>query len=318
MNVDWLIAAARSRTVRWIGFAASAAALLFFLVAIARTLSSYDGQRLLLDHWSAALTALVLYCFGYVAMTAAWTILARACGARASGACLARVFLVSQIGKYLPGNVAQFIGRAWAGQSRGIPLKVSAAAMALEVSGVLAAGAALAATALGSGLIAPSASRYQELAVPLAVAISSIGAMAGSIIAFHGRDMQGRQQQIVIPFVRATGCYLVVLGLMAGANIILVSAISSDWDWSLAGAVAGAFVVSWLVGYVTPGSPAGLGLRELTFFSILAGACPKEVVVLAAAAFRMATVTGDLLAWAVGMLLGPLSSPLRMADHQGR
>jgi glycosyltransferase 2 family protein len=291
---------ARSPAARWAGLIASGAALAAFLFVLVKTVSAEDARRLLLHHWGALLGALFLYCLAYVPMTKAWIVLARACGARIPNVELARIFLTSQIAKYLPGNVAQFVGRAWAGQARGIPLKVLGTAMALEVAGVLAACAVLAGAALGSGLVAPESSEYGRPALSVGIGLAAAGALLGSMLAFRGRE--GRES-VLGPFVAATVCYLVLLGLLAGANILLVAEISGDLTWVMTGQVAAAFAVSWLVGFVTPGSPAGLGLRELTFFSILAGSYPNETLVLAAAAFRLTTVTGDLMAWMSGILL---------------
>jgi uncharacterized membrane protein YbhN (UPF0104 family) len=300
VQVRDLITAGRCPAVRYIGHVASGLALMAFVLVLVKTVSADDVRHLLLTQWPGLLGAHILYCVAYLPMTYAWIILAKACGARARSTDLAYVFLISQIAKYLPGNVAQFVGRAWAGQARGISIKIAGTAMMLEVAGVLAACAIVAGTALVSGLVTPSGWEYNQLALPLAVGIAAVGALVGSVAAFHKRDGEG---PLLKPFLMATACYLVLLCLLAGANILLMSEISGRWSWALAGEVAGAFAVSWLVGFVTPGSPAGLGLREITFFSILAATHLDESLVLSAVAFRLATVTGDLLAWVAGMVL---------------
>lgn len=297
-----LTAFARGRVASWIGFAMSGLALAAFLVMLAKSLPTHDGIYVLLSHWQAILGALILYCLTYVGMTRAWTILARACGAQVSDMNLTRIFLISQIAKYLPGNVGQFIGRAWAGQRQGIPLTVLGKAMALEVAGVLAACSVLAGLALSTGLLHPDRMGSNGLVLPAAIGAAAVTSLVGSVLVI------GRRKDTTVilrPLTIAILCYLLVFALMSAANVMLLGAVTGRFNVTLAGRVAGAFTVSWLVGFITPGAPAGLGLRELSFFSILAGTYSNETLLLTAAAFRLVTITGDLLAWMIGLSLSP-------------
>jgi hypothetical protein len=303
-----LIAAMRGRAARGIGFIASVTALAFFLRMFFQTVSLAELQDLLVDHSYILSATLGLYCLTYVLMAQAWAILAKACGARSSSGDLKRIFLTSQIAKYLPGNVAQFIGRAWAGQALGIPLKSLGMAMALEIAGVLAACSILALLTFTSGLIETAGQGHQRFIIPIAVGLAAIGALIGATLALYRSE---RQTHLVAPLLLAIACYLFVLSLLAIGNILLIGALTGDMSWALAGRIAGAFIVSWLVGFVTPGSPAGLGLREVTFFSLLAGSYSSETLILSATAFRLATISGDLLAWIAGMLMKPSRVPQR-------
>jgi uncharacterized membrane protein YbhN (UPF0104 family) len=63
--------------------------------------------------------------------------------------------------------------------------------------------------------------------------------------------------------------------------------------------LTGAFASSWILGFVAPGAPAGLGIREAILSAWLSGALPAEQVVLLVVVLRIATTLGDLfsLAW---------------------
>jgi uncharacterized membrane protein YbhN (UPF0104 family) len=280
---------------RLAGTALSLLALAAFAYIFADLVSAEDMGRMARGHWQAVVAAATLYGLAYVPMTRAWIALARGAGAQADGTTLTRIFLVSQIGKYLPGNVAQFFGRAYMARASGVPLTASGLAMALELAGVLAACSLLASVAVVFGAVSSGHSALSYVAGATAVA-----ALAASAFIVSRR---GRGARLAGPFLFAVGCYAGLLGLLAGANILLVGDMSGDWSWTMAASVAGALVVSWLVGFATPGSPAGLGLREVTFFSLLAGAYPDEAILFAAAGFRLATVAGDVIAWLVGVAL---------------
>src|SRR3546814_6780064 len=55
----------------------------------------------------------------------------------------------------------------------------------------------------------------------------------------------------------------------------------------------GAFTTSWIAGFVVPGAPAGLGVREVVLTAWLAGALPPATAVLLVVALRIATTIAD-------------------------
>jgi uncharacterized membrane protein YbhN (UPF0104 family) len=289
----------QSRTGRWLGTLISIICVAVFLVLLARSFSSDQARILVAGHGRSLILALGLYGLAYLPMVAAWIMLAETAGCRHGARReLARIFLVSQVGKYLPGNVGQFIGRAYAGERRNFRLAALSKAMVLELGAVLAASALLAAAAFALGAVSPTGAGDLSWPFSIALALATCVALAGAAMAFRTKDVQ---RLVLRSSLAAVGCYAMVLILAAAANVVLVSASLSHWTWPLVFAVGGAFVVSWLAGFVTPGAPAGLGVRELAFCSLLAGVVPGELLILSAAGFRLVTTAGDLIAWIVGL-----------------
>lgn len=284
------------RLAKWIGAALSLIALAVFIGALAKLLSAREAIEMIRWHWGTVLLALGFYAAAYLPMTLAWVSLARGCGAEVETRLLARVFLVSQIGKYLPGNVAQFLGRAYLARQLGIPLALSGLAMMLELAGVLTAGSILAGLAALFGV-----GEGGGEVLPFIAGVMAITASAAAL--FILRRKIGALGKLGKPFLVAFGLYLAVFALLGGSNIVLMGSVSGDWSAASLWRVAGALMVSWLIGFVTPGAPAGLGLRELSFFSLLSGVYPQSAILFAAVGFRLVTLAGDGLAWLVGMLL---------------
>lgn len=289
--------AALGRGAHIAGAVATVAAIAAFAYAFAEVLSTDRTTELLRLHWIAFVAGLALYFTAFVPMTLAWIALARGCGAAASKPTLARIFLVSQIGKYLPGNVGQFIGRAYLANRAGIRTETSALAMALEVAGVLVAGSTLAGIASVFGLV-----NGESNFLPLLSGVMAVAALGGSLLLVRLRI--GPIGRLIGPLVFALFGYLSVFVLLAGVNVALMGTLTSDWSWTLVWRVSAALVVSWLIGFLTPGAPAGLGLRELTFSALLLGAYPPEVPLLAAAGFRLTTMLGDVVALLGGLVIG--------------
>jgi hypothetical protein len=76
--------------------------------------------------------------------------------------------------------------------------------------------------------------------------------------------------------------------------------------------LGGGGVAVWIAGFVTPGAPGGLGIREAAMVMLDGSSAPARMLVVTAAMFRLVTFAGDLLCFALGRLLfretGVLSS----------
>jgi hypothetical protein len=59
--------------------------------------------------------------------------------------------------------------------------------------------------------------------------------------------------------------------------------------------VIGAYVVAWLAGLVTPGAPAGVGVREMLLLLFLKGLVSEIDLLLVVLLGRLVSVVGDLL-----------------------
>lgn len=57
----------------------------------------------------------------------------------------------------------------------------------------------------------------------------------------------------------------------------------------------GAYAASWIIGFVTPGSPGGIGVREALLILILQMYISESQAVTLALVFRIITTLGDIL-----------------------
>jgi len=58
----------------------------------------------------------------------------------------------------------------------------------------------------------------------------------------------------------------------------------------------GLFVMSWAIGFVTPGAPAGLGVREAIMLMFLGGVLDQNILTTSAIVYRLFCIVGDVLA----------------------
>ena len=84
-----------------------------------------------------------------------------------------------------------------------------------------------------------------------------------------------------------------ISGALFVALIRLVDATTAGSETLLL-PVIGAYVLAWLAGLVTPGAPAGVGVRELVLLALLKGSVGQTELLLAVLLGRLVTVSGDV------------------------
>lgn len=205
-------------------------------------------------------------------------------------------FLATAIAKYVPGNVVHLLGRALWLRGRGLSDRALGEATLLELAAApIGAGVALGALAL---LLTPPGGAAWPLT--LAADLAPFGPPALGLAGVLGALLLRRFRPDwplgrLLSIVALWSVFMGLLGTVFWAVLTLLAPV----PWALA-ATAG--VAGWLVGYLTPGAPGGIGTREATLILLLGSTTPEGTAVLAAALFRLVTVAGDALAFAGGYL----------------
>jgi len=220
------------------------------------------------------------------------------------------LYLVAQFGKYLPGNVGQYVGRAVLGKAMGIPVPVTMATMVTEV--LWGAGTAL-------GLAALSLYLFFDAGLPLlppwanaaGLAIGFLGLLASPWlgITLAKRLFPG----LVVRLFGATG--ISPPGWMAALLVSLLYVACSlcmglvlQWQSHyLFGApsapllqVSGFFALAWLAGFALPGAPAGIGVRESMMVVLFTPVVGEGTAIALSVTCRLATTLADVLAFVIG------------------
>ena len=108
------------------------------------------------------------------------------------------------------------------------------------------------------------------------------------------------------PLMGAGLAYLVFFAASGLIGYVLFALIAGDNASGYLAATMGAMALAWLAGFLTPGAPAGLGVRESVLLIILAPAAGEASILALAALFRIVTVLGDgLLALGAAAFVKP-------------
>jgi uncharacterized membrane protein YbhN (UPF0104 family) len=68
--------------------------------------------------------------------------------------------------------------------------------------------------------------------------------------------------------------------------------------------ICSACVIAWLAGAITPGAPAGIGIREVVMFTLLQTVAAESDLLLAIVLNRAITAGGDTLFYLFATALG--------------
>ena len=219
------------------------------------------------------------------------------------------LYLRSGIVKYLPGNVFHFAGRHVMGRGLGVQQGDILKANVLEVGGILlCAGCIIVLSLIGGSLVIPGNSVIASN-LNAAAWIIITGAVVGSISLFHEK-VRGFLRRFISPaqwrsYVAVLLLYMAffaVTGAVLQGIMVSVSqpAVFRFDDTALFIAV---FSLSWIAGFIIPGAPGGLGVREFIILLMLGPGYGETPALSAALLLRIITVGGDVLSFLYSLLV---------------
>lgn len=302
---------------RWLFFLAS----IVFLVDFSRRtiVAGHVATWLHADAFLILIAAAMLYALAALLAAFGWRRLLAALGHSTPTRPTIAIFCITQIAKYLPGNVGHHIGRGALARSRlGVPVATMVISI-LQESAIACLAAVSIAAACFASVSGPlpsipdlPASNADWLLIP---------ALGGAWFMF----VNGRRERLssitwqpMAWMIKATPTwrailnsfpYFAVIYVLNGVAIWLVAGAAVDvgsQDFLL---LTGAYAISWVIGFVLPGAPGGLGVREAALILLLNGAYPADAVLAFSLASRLATVIADALLFALGHIIMPNQAP---------
>jgi hypothetical protein len=210
----------------------------------------------------------------------------------------ARIWLVANLGRYLPGKVWTVAGMVVLVQRAGVAgWAGTASAVAMQA---LAFGTGVAAAVWGL----PAADLGMSLAVGLAVAVGLLLAMGSAkLIRLANRWLSGAPLQPLPPLAVLSGAVLMFIGWLGyGLAFWALARGIGATQISIPTAV-GVFATGYLVGWIAIVLPAGVGVREGMFLELLRPAIGAGGAVVLSVASRLVLTVTELAAAGLALLL---------------
>lgn len=251
--------------------------------------------------FSVLLFSIVFYAMASILLVKAWRELLLWTGEVDVGKGDAlRIYGRSQIAKYIPGNVAQLVGRHIIGRQLGWSHTGLVIASTLELVSLLLVASIIAFAGLSlTGVV------VDLMSLPM-LAVLAAGLVLGTVIllqvgphAIKNRwpDIAERLHRCSTTGLwRAVLLHLIFFGV-SGMIFLLIGFVVLDEFFapSLWPGVLGLVAFAWIIGIITPGSPSGIGVREGVLVITLASVTSTGEMLLLVGLFRLVTLLGDVL-----------------------
>ncbi len=251
------------------------------------------------------------YCCSLVTTAMVWPSIIAKWGHRITLRRALGIGLVSQIGKYVPGNIAHYFGRAALAKQIEVSFTKSGLSTIVEFGAALSAVLLIAfgATLLDGSIWAdaPIISVLPDgLFWPLAMLVLAL--IAGST-AFVLRGTPEIRSLLSVDFWVAPICWLTVSFLLAGFSFYaLVIAFPGTWSIPVNSAIA-IYAVAWAAGFLIPGAPAGLGVREVILLALLTPIVGAATAIMLSLVHRLMSALVDVAVSALAAALLAKKAP---------
>jgi hypothetical protein len=289
---------ATGRRVRIVSQLLLGAAIVFVLL---RLRSIWEDNSASLDgaSWPFLAAAIAFAALAVVAAAFVWLVILRTLGV-ATQPRWAAIFLQAQLGKYIPGGVWQYAGRAALAKNEEVPVRLVAVSVTAELAGASAAGAVMATLTVGLWL-------FLTAIVAVPVAYVAFGRTRLRVF-FEGRFGDRGVVDAVRATARAAALYIFVWWLL-GVSFWFTARALFGVSVADVGFYAGAFAIASLVGLVAFFAPVGLGIREAVIVALLRSRLGTSDALLLAAVSRGVLTVVDLGTAAAGAAVLRRRSP---------
>lgn len=276
------VSPALTRTLHTVGAVLGILGVIFVGERLYHYSGEIDLDRISKTGWWLLGILSVVYGAANILLALAWSDLLRYFKLNVKLGWAIRVYGLSQLAKYVPGNIFQFAGRQALGMAVGYAGRPLAKSAIWEI-----------------GLIATTGCLFSALTLPLLYpswnALFAMGVFVIFVCGVGYTLWRYFSSSLTRVFIWHT-LFLVTSGLVFVGTLQLIS--PEALEFKLLPAVCGAYVLAWLAGLITPGAPAGLGVREAVTLFLLSSIVSPGDLLLAIVLSRIITLLGDLMFFA--------------------
>ncbi len=207
----------------------------------------------------------------------------------------------TQISKYIPGNIFHFVGRYFLGKKAGIPNTVLMTSTFNENIGLFVVASVIT-------IISYALNGVSEIG---GISLYRISFFSGSsfILGYLGYYYFIRNKLALSPISTKTNlfrvgtCYTAFFVIFATVGVVITLMIAPEAIQGNVYYIFMIFISSWVLGYMTPGAPAGVGVREAVIILLLGPLTGEGECLIIAFLFRFITVAGDLFYFLLSYIL---------------
>lgn len=223
------------------------------------------------------------------------------------------IFSLAQFGKYLPGNIGQHVGRIGLAHRIGVPVTITSRTLFVEI--IWGTAIAVGLSLISLLFFADAISMDMNLEInPGLIVFGAVFLMflPWLMIRFINKYMPKFAKQLgsgatidspklhtaIIAGFLFFLCFL-ILGLILKLQAVYFFNVTTGGVFE----ITCLFSFAWLAGYLMPGAPGGLGVRESMMVLLLSPVFGSGVAVGLGITLRLTTTVGDGVALLIGMFI---------------
>ncbi|MFD2729129.1 hypothetical protein [Enterococcus camelliae] len=220
------------------------------------------------------------------------------------------IYVKSNLMKYVPGNVFQYVGRNELAMNQNISHLKVATATIIDVAMTVLSAMAISLVFLYD-YIWKFMSTFTNIWFLLILFIFFVLVLYVLIVIFKKNILQflSNNQDIFkkknIHVLIKCFFYYVFVMLISSLMYMLVFTFILDQHvtTTLFFKLFSAYTLSWLVGFITPGAPAGIGIKEAVMVGVTGGLVNQSTIALSMIVLRVLATFSDVLAFLIVILL---------------
>lgn len=280
--------------------------LIFLFIKLGQNVNEIKSFRIDLMTTLAVSAVILINLVSGAIVTYAWVLFLRSGGFILSFRKAYAIYGRAAVAKYIPGNVFHYVGRVALGGDYGIPKEKVVLSMVVE-TGILA----VTAITFGCAGLLFEFSYYSSVTRIIYENKFITGFLAVFFlltVIFISVTLLNRRKEwahlllsYLHPFtvLKSVLIYLVNFSLVGVSIYFLLNAfweIDSGLQWYQ---LAYGFALAWGVGFIIPGAPGGIGIREFILVALYGPILGEGVIVGLALILRVLMTIGELLMFAI-------------------
>lgn len=281
---------------RWFRASFMVIAVVAAIWAVIRQWDSFVTALSQLSWWSASLATIASFAYVYLTMLS-WRSLLNGLGQPVSTRAASTIFFTSQVAKYLPGGVWNFVAAAEAGVEHQISRRRSVTVLLTSMLVSILSGMVFAVLTL---LVGPGGVRTDYgwtavflpiLAVLLAPPV--LNRLIGLLLRMTRREPL--ETQLTWKHLGIAVLWSFAAWLLSGFQVwLILTAMGMEATIGSFLLATGGYALAWTVGFLVFFVPAGVGIREVVLGAVLAGHLGQGAVLAVILLSRILLTLADI------------------------
>lgn len=296
-----------------IGFLIMLASLAFIVDMLLKFDLSYLNQLNKFNFFSSIILSSLLYGIFFLLLPIGWMYILNILSPESAKVKTNKIIFLyakSNLMKYLPGNVMEFIGRNIFGNQYGIKQYDLALSSVLETILIIAS-SVLVGLVFSSEMFFKIKSEFETRfsihfhSEIFLVIIFLFGLAFLFLFYFKREKIKFEIKKILIKYNLKNALFkifsvyvfhcILFIAFSFSLVLILVMNFEINLNFDNFKIITSAFCFSWILGFVTPGAPGGLGVKEAALFTLLSPFFSSEITLTATLIHRLVSILGDVV-----------------------